>query len=64
MSKRNEPSVEPARSARRPYQAPLVARVDLQADEVLVSGCKTPSSGFSKNGKRCILVACSALDKS
>ena len=64
MSRQSRPSEEVAGSARRRYQAPQVARVDLQADEVLVAGCKTMKSGFSKNGRRCITLACSALDKS
>jgi hypothetical protein len=64
VSTHNRPNEQTAGSARRRYEAPQVARVDLRADEVLVAGCKTLKSGFSKNGRRCITLACSALDKS
>lgn len=64
MSTQNRPGEQAAGASRRRYEAPQVARVDLQADEVLVAGCKTMKSGFSKNGRRCITLACSALDKS
>ena len=34
------PRTDSSFQERRPYQAPQVARVDLEADEVLSTGCK------------------------
>jgi hypothetical protein len=46
---------------RRPYQAPQLARVDLEAEEVLAIGCKTPRrSAASGSVINCIVRHCAA----
>ena len=47
---------------RKAYEAPRVARVDLQAGEILAVGCKmvTWSTGSKESVINCIIKMCSA----
>jgi hypothetical protein len=63
VSTQTEPRAAEARGARRPYEAPEVARVDLKADEVLGIGCKTLKAGRAAN-KSCVITTCGVRDKS
>jgi hypothetical protein len=50
---------------RRPYQAPQVARVDLEADEVLSTGCKQATGlAASANTTGCLVGIMCAADGS
>ena len=58
MPGQDESRSEQGRSERRPYEAPRVARVDLKADEVLATGCKTQLGGTAVNAS-CFYPTCS-----
>ena len=49
------------KAGRRSYEAPRLARVDLEAEEVLAIGCKMPrrSSAFG-SASNCLVRACAA----
>jgi hypothetical protein len=65
VSKQNDATSDGVRSSRLPYHAPQVARIDLRAEEVLASGCKTLKGNKSiDSSSRCITLACSRLDVS
>lgn len=48
--------------ARRSYEPPCLARVDLQADEVLANGCKMINwgTGSKQSTINCIVKTCAA----
>jgi hypothetical protein len=47
---------------RRPYEAPQLARVDLEAEEVLAVGCKLPRHSAAVGvGANCIVKGCASL---
>ena len=48
------------RRRRRPYQAPELTRVRLEADQVLGIGCKTTSGGSASGASPCTTGSCAA----
>ena len=47
MPRESEPQLKQEPGVRRPYSAPRLRCLDLQADQVLSVGCKTLSGGTS-----------------
>jgi hypothetical protein len=49
------------KEGRRPYQTPQLARVNLEAEEVLAIGCKTPHHSVASGAAiNCIVRQCAA----
>lgn len=50
------------RPKRRPYEAPRLTHVDLEAEEVLGKGCKVPGSPlFNRRLPNCGIGVCAAV---
>jgi len=61
VSGKSNPEQRSLPQVRKPYQPPQLARVDLQADEVLATGCKMTTWGIASGSTiNCIVRACSA----
>ena len=60
MSGSTESSICEGSPERRPYEVPRMARVSLEADQVLFVGCKTPSGLPAVGLPGCGIPACGA----
>ena len=40
------------------YEKPVLRRIELKADEVLIAGCKTDHIGFAPMGSPCTAMGC------
>lgn len=60
MFQQSEPVPSSGEQKRRPYQPPLLARVDLKSDEVLGIGCKLEAGGGGPLPPTCRTNPCSA----
>lgn len=61
MSRSSDDSSKGRPIERRPYEPPRVARIDLEAEQVLAAGCKTASGGDSALPPGCALGGCGGI---
>lgn len=61
MSQSDEHNSQPKGASRRPYAAPRIARVDLEAEQVLAAGCKTEMGGTGPLPPGCLAGSCGGI---